>query len=91
MSDAIGAIQGSESSSNSQSVDPAAVTKDAVSASGAVQSSSSNKISSLADLKNQEPEFYQKMMESIAMSICNQMKDHQDRLKEMMEKARNNS
>lgn len=45
---------------------------------------SSTKINSMADLKSEAPDLYNKMMESIAMKICNGMKRHQDRLKRLM-------
>jgi len=44
----------------------------------------STKISSMADLKREAPEMYNKMLESIGMKICHDMKDHQDRLKRLM-------
>ena len=47
-------------------------------------------VSSLEDLKNKAPEVYQKMMEGIAMKICNEMRSSQDRIKEMNREARNN-
>lgn len=48
----------------------------------------STKISSMEDLKKKAPKLYNKMMEGIAMAICNDMKAHQDRLKKMMDDAR---
>lgn len=44
----------------------------------------STKIGSLNDLKEKSPELYNKMMQGIATNICNEMKDHQDRLKRLM-------
>ncbi len=55
------------------------------------QLSSNTTVSSMADLKRKAPQVYQKMMEGIAMDICNQMQHHQERLKEMMDEARRNA
>ncbi|MFN4174174.1 MAG: hypothetical protein ACK4HV_03610 [Parachlamydiaceae bacterium] len=46
-------------------------------------------VNSMADLKEKAPEVYRKMMEGIAMKICNQMKDSQERIKEMNRESRN--
>lgn len=48
---------------------------------------SNTKINSLKDLKEKAPELYNKMLESIAMHICGEMREHQDRLKRMMREA----
>lgn len=48
-------------------------------------------VNSMSDLKNKAPEVYQKMMEGIAMKICNEMKSSQDRIKEMNREARANT
>lgn len=50
--------------------------------------SGQTKISSLEDLREKAPEVYQKMLEGIAQKIVNEIKEHQDRLKKMMEEAR---
>lgn len=73
---------------------PAAVAPSSANAltAGAVASSnpnstgvtSSTKINSIKELREKAPEVYQKMLEGIAMNICGKMKDHQDRLKQMM-------
>lgn len=42
------------------------------------------KIHSLAELKKKSPKVYNKMMEGIAMNICGEMREHQDRLKKLM-------
>ncbi len=47
-------------------------------------------VNSMSDLKNKAPEVYQKMMEGIAMKICNEMKASQERIKDMNREARNN-
>lgn len=44
-------------------------------------------ISSMADLKEKAPDVYNAMMQGIAMTICNEMKHHQDKLKEMQRQA----
>lgn len=53
--------------------------------------SGATKISNLEDLREKAPEVYQKMLEGIAQTIVNQIKEHQDRLKKMMEEARRES
>ncbi|MCB1113713.1 MAG: hypothetical protein KDK62_03050 [Chlamydiia bacterium] len=92
MSDGINPIAGSQTTSQSQQPSTTQITSDATSQSGAVQasgkSSSTTKIKNLDDLKKKEPKFYEKMMEGIAMTIVNEMRDHQERLKEMMREAR---
>jgi hypothetical protein len=66
------------------------VSKDGVTQAGAVQSNagekatSSTKIRTLADLKSKAPEIWQKMLESLGMKICNEMRQHQERLKKLM-------
>ena len=60
-----------------------AVTGDAVSQAGAAQANSNTRISSLSDLKAKAPEVWQKMLEGIGMKICNEMREHQDRLKKI--------
>ncbi len=40
-------------------------------------------VSSMADLKEKAPEVYKAMCEGIAMHICNEMKDHQARIKKI--------
>ncbi len=59
-------------------------------ASGSSNYSTSTSINSMEDLKNKAPEVYQKMLESIAMKICNEMKHHQERIKEILQEARKN-
>lgn len=51
----------------------------------------STTIKSLDDLKKQAPKVYNSMMQGIAMTICNEMKEHQDQLKELMRQGRENS
>lgn len=46
-------------------------------------------VSSMADLKEKAPEVYRAMIQGIGMNICNEMRKHQRRLKEIMRKARN--
>lgn len=47
----------------------------------------STQIGSMSDLKDKAPELYKAMMQGLATNICNDMKDHQDRLKEMQRQA----
>lgn len=78
-----------------------AVTSGATQASGAATKSgpsgtaanydSHTTINSMADLKNKAPEVYQKMLESIAMKICNEMRHHQENIKKMNDEARQNA
>lgn len=44
--------------------------------------------STLEKLKEESPEMYKKMMEGIAWNICSKIKDHSDRLMEMMREER---
>lgn len=44
-------------------------------------------INSIADLKAKQPELYNMMMQGIANTIINEMRDHQQKLKEIMRKA----
>lgn len=47
----------------------------------------STQIGSMSDLKDKAPELYKAMMQGLATNICNDMKDHQERLKEMQRQA----
>lgn len=47
----------------------------------------STPISSMADLKEKAPELYKAMMEGLAMNIVNEMRQHQEKLKEMQRQA----
>lgn len=49
----------------------------------------STTISSLDQLKKKAPKLYKQMLEGIAMNICRDMKDHQERLKKLMREATN--
>ena len=44
-------------------------------------------VSSLEDLKRKSPEVYNMTLKSIGMKICNDMKRHQDHLKEAMRRG----
>lgn len=60
--------------------------------SGSGSTTSSTKIGSTLDsLRKAAPKVYNLMMEGIAMSICNKMKDAQDRIKEINRKAQQDS
>lgn len=48
-------------------------------------------VNNMEDLKAKAPEVYRAMMEGIAMNITNQMKAHQDKLKEMQREAQRNA
>jgi hypothetical protein len=48
------------------------------------QLTGSSTISSLAELKRKAPELYKQMLLGIAMNICDDMQQHQDRLKELI-------
>jgi hypothetical protein len=69
-----------------QGSDPSAASSP--SAAGKPTASSSTKLSSVGDLQKQAPEVYKAMLEGIAINICNEMKDHQDRIKKMMQEGR---
>jgi len=47
----------------------------------------STTVGSLQELQSKAPTVYKAMMEGIAMNIVNEMKDHQDRIKEMNRQA----
>lgn len=51
----------------------------------------STTIGSMSELQTKAPELYKAMMQGIATNICNEMKDHQDRLKEMQREATRNA
>lgn len=49
--------------------------------------SASTPVSNMADLREKAPDVYRAMMEGVAYKIVNDMKGHQERLKEMMREA----
>lgn len=55
---------------------------------GTESSGSSEKINSIADLKNKSPKLWNAMLMGIAQNICNEMREHMDRLREMMREGR---
>lgn len=71
----------------SQTTQAAQIAKDGTTASLAAGASTDMtktiKISTLNDLKEQAPEVYKKMMEGIATTIINQMKDSEERRKKL--------
>lgn len=71
------------------SADP--TTAAAIQSTNSTKATAATKVSSLADLKKKAPEVYNAMLQGIGMSICNEMKHHQDRLKKMMQDARRDS
>lgn len=83
-------ISGTQSvSSSSPTSSAASVSTDAVTQGGAAQEhgkgtvNSNTKITSLQDLKEKAPEVWQKMLEGIAMNICNEMRHHEERIKKL--------
>ena len=60
------------------------ITAGAIAQSHSSGANSSTTVNSIKELREKAPEVYQKMLEGIAMNICGKMKDHQDRLKQMM-------
>lgn len=66
---------------------------DATTAAAVAQSNadpSSTIVKDMGDLKRKAPKVYNQMMEGIGMNICNEMKHHQDRLKQLMREASRN-
>jgi hypothetical protein len=47
----------------------------------------SSKISSLGELRKKAPKLFNKMLEGIAMEICNEMQKHQERLRTLWRDA----
>ncbi|MCB1118737.1 MAG: hypothetical protein KDK65_02115 [Chlamydiia bacterium] len=45
-------------------------------------------INNMSDLKEKAPEVWKKTLEGIAQQICRQMQDHQDRIKELNRRYR---
>lgn len=45
-------------------------------------------IHSLEQLRKLEPELYEKVLQGMAQNICHDMREHQERLKELNRKAR---
>lgn len=69
-------------------VAPAAeAAKSAPSAPAAPGYTTATTISSIGQLKEMAPEVYNKMLEGMAMAICNEMKHHQDEIKKIMRDA----
>lgn len=51
----------------------------------------STTVSSLQELQKKAPKVYDAILQGIAMNICNEMKQHQDELKRIMDEERRNS
>ena len=51
----------------------------------------SSTVSNMGELQAKAPELYKAMMMGVATNICNEMKDHQEKLKEMMREAERNA
>ena len=90
-------ISGTESVSASTTPSTTSVTTDSVAQAGAAQAhggetvNSSTKLRTLADLKSKAPELWQKMLEGIGMNICNEMRRHQEELKDLRRKYEKNA
>lgn len=55
------------------------------------QFSAATPVANMGELKDKAPEVYKAMLEGIATNICNEMKHHQDKLKEMQREAQRNA
>ncbi len=77
----------SVSSTAPSAADPATAGA-AMSTNASGEATGATKISSLADLKNKAPKVYYQMMLGLATSVISDMRTHQDRLKDMQQKAR---
>ncbi|QLH36656.1 MAG: hypothetical protein HWD61_11390 [Parachlamydiaceae bacterium] len=58
--------------------------------SGQADEGKMDSVSTMGDLKEKAPEVYRAMLQGIAMNVCDEMRRHQRRLKEIMRKARSN-
>lgn len=74
-----------EAASQAAAAASTSATKDSPSGTAPTMSTS---INSMADLQKKAPEVYHQMLLSLGMTICNRMKDAQDRIKELNRKAR---
>lgn len=83
----VSSSQGSQSSSTGAVVAGSAAGK----AGGLSEVTSSSSISSVAELRSKAPEIYQKMLEGIAMNICNKMKRNQEDLKKLRQEYQRNA
>ena len=91
MSDQIGAINaavgvsapvGTNASSATNSPNPANA------GAAAAELDTTQAVSNMSQLKDIAPDVYNKMMQGIATNICSDMKSHQDRIKKIMRKNR---
>ncbi len=90
MSDAENNVQSaSEAPTTQQAADSSAAQKTAPT--GAPAGSSKESFSTLAELREQNPEVYNKMMEGIAQNICIKIKRQADHLKELQRQYREGS
>jgi hypothetical protein len=77
----------SESTNSSSNVQPAASTSAAsTDESKTKPGSASTTISSVDQLKTKAPEVWNQMLVTMGTKICNEMKHHQDRIKELNRK-----
>lgn len=83
-----GSVQSQATSNVAPSSANATTAAAAVSSNPTPQSAGATKVSSLQDLKQKAPEVYDQMMVGIATMIIKEMKHHQDHLKEIGRKYR---
>lgn len=76
------------SSHEAQQVDTPAAAAQKTAPTGAPAASSKESFSTLAELREENPEVYNKMMEGIAQTICIKMKRQNDRLKQLQRQYR---
>lgn len=91
MSDSISSIEGGAAAAKAvqpTSADPTTAGQVAQANASKKEFSTDTIIKNVADLKEQAPEVYQKMMEGIAMTIVREMKEHEERLKKMQREGR---
>jgi hypothetical protein len=60
-------------------------------ASSASSDSSMSKVSSMSELQKKSPKVYDAVLQGIATTICNNMKDSQERIKKINDDAKRNS
>jgi hypothetical protein len=83
MSDTNPQVEATSSNQPAQSPPTAAAAKTA-----APQGAPSGTFGSVGALKAQDPKFWNEFMMGLAQTICSEMQKHQERLKEIMQKAR---
>lgn len=81
-------VSGVNSSTASSSEAGQVSSSGATSSTAAKNYNASTQIASLADLKEKAPDLYKAMLEGVGMKIVNEMKDHQQRIKELNAEGR---